>query len=91
MSDVPLDLVLLGTATSSGLPAVQCLTDPLNGCHCCRSTLDKSDPLAQKNVRRNTSAILRIPPTQDGDRERTILIDVRFPPPTLSLPRDSPP
>ena len=72
-----LDLILLGTATSSGLPAVQCLTDPVGGCHCCRSTLDKADLAAQKNLRRNTSAILRVPPRQAGDRERTILIDVR--------------
>ncbi|BGP43963.1 hypothetical protein JCM10450v2_008177 [Rhodotorula kratochvilovae] len=71
----PLDLLLLGTATSSGLPAVTCLTDPEKGCHCCRSTLDKSDKDAQKNVRRNTSAVLRIPPANEGDRERTILID----------------
>ncbi|GAA5909601.1 hypothetical protein JCM8208_007197 [Rhodotorula glutinis] len=70
-----LDLILLGTATSSGLPAVQCLTDPVGGCHCCRSTLDKADLDAQKNLRRNTSAILRVPAQQAGERERTILID----------------
>ena len=78
-----LDLILLGTATSSGLPAVQCLTDPVGGCHCCRSTLDKADLAAQKNLRRNTSAILRVPPRQAGDRERPILIDVRPLPPSL--------
>ncbi|GAA6057190.1 hypothetical protein JCM3770_004369 [Rhodotorula araucariae] len=69
----PLDIVLLGTATSSGLPAVACLTDPDAGCLCCRSTLDKSDVEAQKNVRRNTSAVIRI--GQGDHRERTILID----------------
>ncbi|MBW0532893.1 hypothetical protein O181_072608 [Austropuccinia psidii MF-1] len=51
---VRLELLLLGTGTSSQVPSITCLTDPSgNGCDCCKST-DK------KNQRRNTSALLRI-------------------------------
>ncbi|GAA5877593.1 hypothetical protein JCM3774_006127 [Rhodotorula dairenensis] len=75
-----IDCVLLGTGTSGALPAVACLTSPDQGCHCCRSTLDDPvrNPLGLKNVRRNTSALLRI--RQPGQAhataaEKTILID----------------
>ncbi|GAA6020459.1 hypothetical protein JCM10207_000007 [Rhodosporidiobolus poonsookiae] len=70
-----LDLLLLGTGTSSSIPLVGCLTDPVGGCHCCRSTLDPSDSEGQKNRRRNTSAVLRIQPTTPGEREKVVLID----------------
>ncbi|GAA5943610.1 hypothetical protein JCM10213_008922 [Rhodosporidiobolus nylandii] len=75
-----LDLLLLGTGTSSSIPLVGCLTDPIEGCHCCRSTLDVDDKEAQKNRRRNTSAVLRIQVpegerTEGGRTERTVLID----------------
>lgn len=67
-----------GTGTSGALPSVACLTSAERGCHCCRSTLEGStDPLGRKNVRRNTSAVLRIrdSATQAAE-EKTILIDV---------------
>ncbi|GAA5929362.1 MBL fold metallo-hydrolase [Sporobolomyces koalae] len=77
-----LSLLLLGTGTSSALPSIGCLTNPVSGCFCCRSTLLKDDPKYateyRKNERRNISGILRIPtPSQPGTTrtERTILID----------------
>lgn len=76
-----LSLLLLGTGTSSSLPSIGCLTNPVSGCWCCRSTLLKDDPRYKteyrKNERRNTSAILRIPtpPQSDGRTEKTVLID----------------
>ncbi|POY72085.1 hypothetical protein BMF94_4892 [Rhodotorula taiwanensis] len=72
-----IDCLLLGTGTSGALPSVACLTSAERGCHCCRSTLEGStDPLGRKNVRRNTSAVLRIrdSATQAAE-EKTILID----------------
>ncbi|GAA5919494.1 hypothetical protein JCM6882_008653 [Rhodosporidiobolus microsporus] len=70
-----LDLIVLGSGTSSSIPLVGCLTDPQAGCYCCRSTLDKSDKEAQKNLRRNTSAIIRVKSRIEGERDKVILID----------------
>jgi len=82
-----IDLLLLGTGTSSSIPLIGCLTDPVTGCHCCRSTLPaylndhkrtaKERALGEKNKRRNTSGLLRIKGA-DG-KEKTVLIDVRPP------------
>jgi hypothetical protein len=77
---VPLTLTAVlgqGTGTSGALPSIACLTSPEKGCKCCRSTLDPTDPLGRKNVRRNTSAILRIrgQGEGEGEGEKTILID----------------
>ncbi|CEQ43162.1 SPOSA6832_05065, partial [Sporobolomyces salmonicolor] len=74
-----LSLVLLGTGTSSALPSIGCLTSPETGCWCCRSTLTE-DKQAKKNIRRNTSAVLRIPiqgeeAARTGRSERVILVD----------------
>ncbi|GAA5875828.1 hypothetical protein JCM8547_005325 [Rhodosporidiobolus lusitaniae] len=85
----PLDLLLLGTGTSSALPLISCLTAPPreeggDGCWCCRSTLLKPGEKGEdgttyeegmKNKRRNTSAVLRIKSEKSGERDRTILID----------------
>lgn len=68
-----LELLMLGTGTSSGLPSIGCLTSD-RGCYCCKSTLT-DDPEARKNLRRNTSAVLRIPDKQGG-RTKSLLIDV---------------
>lgn len=65
---------MLGTGTSSGLPSIGCLTSD-KGCYCCKSTLDASDIEARKNLRRNTSAVLRIP-DKNGGRTKSLLIDV---------------
>lgn len=85
---IELDLLLLGTGTSSSIPLIQCLTDPDTGCHCCRSTLpsyldaqertDEEREMGRRNKRRNTSGMLRI--KQEGGGEKTVLIDVRFTP-----------
>ncbi|GAA5876705.1 hypothetical protein JCM1840_000767 [Sporobolomyces johnsonii] len=74
-----LELLLLGTGTSSALPSIGCLTSPETGCWCCRSTLT-DDKQARKNIRRNTSAVLRIPiqgeeAARTGRSERVVLID----------------
>ena len=51
-SDDPVELILLGTGTSSTLPHVDCLTAPPGSkpCRACLATLDPS-PDAQKNRR----------------------------------------
>lgn len=56
---MPVELILLGTGTSSSLPHVDCLTAPPDSepCRTCMSTLR---PEGKKNIRRNTSAVLRI-------------------------------
>ncbi|TFK57638.1 hypothetical protein OE88DRAFT_1651482 [Heliocybe sulcata] len=71
--DNAVELVFLGTGTSSGLPHIDCLTAPpeASPCHTCLSTLK---PEGKKNIRRNTSAVLRVK-GRDG-RKRTIVIDV---------------
>ena len=75
----PLSFLVLGTGTSSAPPAIKCLTDPDTGCLSCRQTLlPPSDPAyaaGQQNIRRNTSGVLRIP-GKNGEREKTLLIDV---------------
>ncbi|KNE99992.1 hypothetical protein PSTG_06844 [Puccinia striiformis f. sp. tritici PST-78] len=50
------EVILLGTGTSSQVPSIVCLTEPEgNGCLCCTSK-------DRKNLRRNTSALVRIHP-----------------------------
>lgn len=72
-SDDAVELIFLGTGTSSGLPHVDCLTAPPDAtpCHTCLSTLK---PEGKKNFRRNTSAVFRVK-GRDGNK-RTIVIDV---------------
>lgn len=43
--------------TSSGVPAIACLTDPEQNCKTCISTLQ---PEGEFNVRRNTSLLIRV-------------------------------
>lgn len=67
------ELIFLGTGTSSSLPHVDCLTaspDEKPPCKTCLSTLT---PAGKKNIRRNTSAALRMR-ARDG-RLVTIIID----------------
>jgi phosphoribosyl 1,2-cyclic phosphodiesterase len=57
-------------------PTIGCITHPENkGCECCRSALT---PEGKKNVRRNTSALLRVKPNGKDTRledTKSILID----------------
>jgi len=72
-SNADVELIFLGTGTSGSVPNVSCLTAPpdIPPCRTCLSTLT---PEGKKNIRRNTSAVLRVP-GKDGVK-RTILIDV---------------
>ncbi|KAI0702421.1 beta-lactamase-like protein [Cytidiella melzeri] len=72
-SEDPVELIFLGTGTSSTLPHVDCLTAPPNTkpCRTCLSTLY---PEGKKNIRRNTSCVLRIRGS-DGEK-KTIVVDV---------------
>ncbi|KAI0032491.1 beta-lactamase-like protein [Vararia minispora EC-137] len=67
-----IELIFLGTGTSGSVPNLSCITAPPDTppCRTCLSTLT---PEGKKNVRRNTSVVLRVPGS-DGKR-RTILID----------------
>jgi len=55
----PFDLIFLGTGTSGSVPNISCLTAPpeQEPCRTCLSTLT---PEGKKNIRRNTSAIVRV-------------------------------
>ncbi|KAJ4000270.1 beta-lactamase-like protein [Lentinula boryana] len=74
-----MEFIFLGTGTSSSIPHVDCLTQPPYDpndptskppCRTCLSTLT---PGGKKNIRRNTSAVVRTK-AQDG-RDVTIVID----------------
>ncbi|KAK0456408.1 beta-lactamase-like protein [Armillaria borealis] len=69
----PVELIFLGTGTSSSIPHVDCLTNPPDGrrCRTCLSTLT---PEGKRNIRRNTSAVIRMAAPKDG-RDVTIVID----------------
>ena len=58
------DLIFLGTGTSGSVPNISCLTAPpeQEPCQTCLSTLT---PEGKKNIRRNTSAVVRVDGT-DG-------------------------
>ncbi|KAG7099578.1 hypothetical protein E1B28_001408 [Marasmius oreades] len=68
------ELIFLGTGTSSSLPSISCLTQPpdaeTRGCRACLSTLE---PEGKKNIRRNTSAVVRM--KDKLGRTITIVID----------------
>jgi hypothetical protein len=84
-----IEFIFLGTGTSGSLPNVSCLTAPESAtpCKTCLSTLK---PEGKKNIRRNTSTVMRIE-GKDGEMKfvfptitpqcglkkgRTIVIDV---------------
>ncbi|KAI0343996.1 hypothetical protein BDW22DRAFT_1328077 [Trametopsis cervina] len=71
--DEPVEVIFLGTGTSSTLPHVDCLTAPPDAkpCKTCLSTLY---PEGKKNIRRNTSCVLRVRGS-DGEK-KTIVVDV---------------
>ncbi|KAF8845359.1 hypothetical protein BDN67DRAFT_987068 [Paxillus ammoniavirescens] len=68
-----IEFIFLGTGTSSSIPHVDCLTAPPDKkpCKTCLLTLR---PEGKKNIRRNTSAAVRI--TGKGGKSTTVVIDV---------------
>ncbi|KAJ7102340.1 beta-lactamase-like protein [Mycena belliarum] len=78
MSSSPIEVVFLGTGTSSSLPHIDCITaHAISGlpdrppCRACLSTIDGSLE-GKKNIRRNTSAVIRMPGKHGSV---TVLID----------------
>ncbi|PCH33347.1 hypothetical protein WOLCODRAFT_111660 [Wolfiporia cocos MD-104 SS10] len=69
----PVELIFLGTGTSSSIPHVDCLTAP-PGAKPCRTCLSTLTPEGKKNIRRNTSAVFRTR-GKDG-QDVTIVVDV---------------
>lgn len=63
------DLIFLGTGTSGSVPNISCLTAPpeQEPCQTCLSTLT---PEGKKNIRRNTSAFVRV----DGADENNVYV-----------------
>ncbi|KAJ3490481.1 hypothetical protein NLI96_g1414 [Meripilus lineatus] len=55
----PFELIFMGTGTSSSVPHVDCLTAP-PGAEQCRTCLSTLYPEGKKNIRRNTSAVVRM-------------------------------
>ncbi|KAF9458325.1 beta-lactamase-like protein [Collybia nuda] len=68
----PVELIFLGTGTSSSLPHVECLTAPPGDkpCKTCTSTLT---PEGKRNIRRNTSCAFRM--EGRGGQKVTVIID----------------
>ncbi|KAK7049089.1 beta-lactamase-like protein [Favolaschia claudopus] len=73
ISPAPVEFIFLGTGTSGSLPYIDCITSPRKDepCRTCLSTLKRD---GRRNIRRNTSGVLKMS-AQDG-REVTIVIDV---------------
>ncbi|PFH54760.1 hypothetical protein AMATHDRAFT_72527 [Amanita thiersii Skay4041] len=69
----PTELILLGTGTSSSLPHLDCLTASQTLKPPCQTCLSTLTPQGKKNIRRNTSAAIRMR-AADG-RSVTIVID----------------
>ncbi|KAI8645858.1 beta-lactamase-like protein [Parasitella parasitica] len=69
-----IEIVFLGTGTSSSVPTVSCLTNPDKSCSVC---LSSQTPEGRKNNRRNTSLIVRFRKHDDPPefRLRNVLID----------------
>ncbi|KAI8390303.1 beta-lactamase-like protein [Blakeslea trispora] len=68
------EIVFLGTGTSSSVPSINCLTHPTQSCKVCLST---QTPSGRKNNRRNTSMVVRFRNHNDPKdaRLRNVLID----------------
>ncbi|KAF8213524.1 beta-lactamase-like protein [Mycena galopus ATCC 62051] len=78
MTTQPVEVVFLGTGTSSSVPHIDCITaHAIPGssqrppCRTCLSTIDGSAE-GKKNIRRNTSVVVRMPGKQGSV---TVLID----------------
>ncbi|KAI8966901.1 hypothetical protein BDF20DRAFT_918110 [Mycotypha africana] len=50
------EIIFVGTGTSSSVPVISCLTSPKRDCKVCLSTLT---PEGRKNIRKNTSLLVR--------------------------------
>jgi hypothetical protein len=61
-----IEFIFLGTGTSGSLPNVSCLTAP-QGEPPCKTCLSTLKPEGKNNIRRNTSAVLRID-GKDGEK-----------------------
>lgn len=74
-----IEFIFLGTGTSSSLPYLACLTAPPSKepCRTCLSTLTLE---GKKNIRRNTSAVVRVTSGEDGKKTWVFLkVFLRFP------------
>ncbi|KAF9462236.1 beta-lactamase-like protein [Collybia nuda] len=68
-----MELIFLGTGSSAGLPYIDCITAPPER-EPCKTCLSALTPKGKRNIRRNTSAVVRLG-TKEG-RKATIVIDV---------------
>ncbi|KAI7907718.1 beta-lactamase-like protein [Cokeromyces recurvatus] len=68
------EIIFLGTGTSSSVPTIACLTNPEKSCKVC---LSSQTPEGRKNNRKNTSMVVRFRKHSDptGFRLRNVLID----------------
>ncbi|KAF9974831.1 hypothetical protein BGZ73_001691 [Actinomortierella ambigua] len=70
MTTGSINLVILGSGTSSSIPSIPCLTDPAKKCKVCLSSMT---PAGTKNLRRNTSCLIQY--NHPDGRVRNIMID----------------
>ena len=59
------DVIFVGTGTSGAVPNVSCLTDPKQKCKVCTSAMT---PAGQKNMKKNTSMIVRYRKNDEPNR-----------------------
>ncbi|GAA5910604.1 hypothetical protein JCM5296_003818 [Sporobolomyces johnsonii] len=71
----PLEFMIMGSGGSAAVPNIACTTDPAHGCACCLDTVPGGGGQGRrsKNIRGNTSGVLRVP--QENGEEKTILLD----------------
>jgi phosphoribosyl 1,2-cyclic phosphodiesterase len=67
-----IELIFLGSGTSGSLPNVSCLTAPETATPC-KTCLSTVRPDGKKNIRRNTSTVMRIE-GKDGEMRSVLLL-----------------